>query len=165
MEELPDDLVLTIFSALPAEALLGAVPLVCKRWLQLARHPDAWRNVDLVLEAKHGWVSAGALEHPLRVARLAPHLRKLHFDELMRLTRDQLDTLMSAVLEGVPSVKSLRTLSSSTKNMRAASIKMLRKFAPSLREVCGFHLSQKPDLLAKVNLTCGVALLALLNES
>ena len=46
MDELPDEVLVLVFSYVAdGLSLLDAVPLVCKRWLQLSRDPRAWAGV------------------------------------------------------------------------------------------------------------------------
>jgi hypothetical protein len=69
MDGLPDELMLMILGHVDeADTLLDAVPLVCKRWLELSRDPRAWAAVSVV--------ECGTLEKARAVLR-APHLRRL----------------------------------------------------------------------------------------
>jgi hypothetical protein len=69
MDGLPDELMLMILGHVDeADTLLDAVPLVCRRWLELSRDPRAWAAVSVV--------ECGTLNEARAVLR-APHLRRL----------------------------------------------------------------------------------------
>jgi len=47
MNNLPEELLLTIFDFLPRHFLVNVIPSVCVRWRALARAPVLWRGIDL----------------------------------------------------------------------------------------------------------------------
>ena len=48
MDSLPDGLLLRVLSHVAdGPMLLDVLPLVCRRWQRLCRHPDAWAEVDV----------------------------------------------------------------------------------------------------------------------
>lgn len=47
MEDLPDEMLLRVFSLPDGLTLLDSIPLVCKRWRRVACDPLAWSNVEV----------------------------------------------------------------------------------------------------------------------
>lgn len=73
MDALPDDVLLAVLRLLPLREVVGA-RRVCRRWRDLALHPDLWRH-----QAFHtGSFSDGMLYAALR---LAPCAAKLSFSK------------------------------------------------------------------------------------
>lgn len=71
---LPDELWVHVFSLLDeVTALLDVVPLVCRRWRRLARHPGSWANVSV--KRNVDWMKGP--DPDLRVLLRAPGLRCL----------------------------------------------------------------------------------------
>ncbi|XP_034243254.1 uncharacterized protein LOC117646425 isoform X3 [Thrips palmi] len=61
METLPDSLVVRILSKVgDGLMLLDVLPLVCRRWQQLCRDPEAWAEVDVVWTGKEEGGSVGS---------------------------------------------------------------------------------------------------------
>lgn len=143
MGGLPDDALATIFSYLPPLMLLDSVPLVCKRWHQLSKHPDSWRNVNLFIEFS---TVDEEVKKLARFAKVAPYLNRIDFRDA-RIFGDEhneprhieyyrkVKSIVDALLQKKTIVKSLHTFRIVTREMRDLSKDMLKAFASSLREV------------------------------
>ncbi|KAK3929000.1 F-box/LRR-repeat protein 7 [Frankliniella fusca] len=131
VDGLPDDVVAKIFSLLPPLMLVDSIPLVCKRWQQLARHPDSWRYFNLYIPLSPTKQQMIDLS---RFAKVAPYLNGIDFSDVLELT-PAVTSLVKLLLVDQKTIKTIRTFRTSTKRMRAFTEKMLERFSVSLREV------------------------------
>lgn len=131
MNCLPDDVLSKVFSLLPPVMLLDSVPLVCKRWHQLSKQPDSWRNFNLTFPSDASKKQLGELS---RFAKAAPYINCLDFSDIEALN-PQLSSIVYSLINEHKIIKILHTMETSTKKMRAFNKSMLQKFTPSLREV------------------------------
>ncbi|XP_034234156.1 uncharacterized protein LOC117641144 [Thrips palmi] len=150
---LPDDVVATIFSFMHPTDLVSHIPFVCKRWYQLSKHPDAWRYADLIVVPIRLMEKASVMttatwnlsNHLLNMAKVAPYLRSVNLS-MVDTMYPCAENVVKVLLKGNTNVKNFYTFPNCTKKMQSYTLKLLRKFAPSLRSIkfsCGDGDSKK----------------------
>lgn len=132
MENLPDDVIAKIFSLLESNVLLDIIPIVCKRWHHLSKHPDSWRNTRLGVSMPN--TDQENLLMSTRIAKFAPYLHCVDLSGVDQMD-PRIETLLKVLLSEEKSVKVLHTLPVKTVKMRRYTKDLLKKFSPSLREV------------------------------
>ncbi|XP_034247138.1 uncharacterized protein LOC117648628 [Thrips palmi] len=150
---LPDDVVATIFSFLHPTDLVSYVPLVCKRWYQLSKHPDAWRYADLTIVPSRLMEKASEISkstwnlgnHLVNMTKAAPYLRTVDLS-MVDSIYPCAENVVKVLLEGNTIVKNFYTFPKCTKKMQPYTMKLLQKLSPSLRSIkfsCGGGDSKK----------------------
>lgn len=80
MESLPDEVLLMVLGGITdAFTLLDAVPLVCRRWHRLSRHPEAWASASVKVQMDDEYHRVK--RDDARLLLHAPALRELEVSE------------------------------------------------------------------------------------